>query len=277
MGSRLEARFFRTTVAPTESAKGFVPRALNQLPIRVVDDYPVGGELKRRGGVIVPLVDGDACRIELRVHGGAVAARVGAGKINALSGEAWNDRVPPQPGEHLCVRKPICIDGFLASGGNAQQFVAHPMGFGSTAEERETGSAIWGGLQIQAIPMTEEALSLHLRDIDGGVMHDIPAFAPRPTPLEPLLLGFGRGGSIKQHLLLDTFEPDAWNLAAAIRCFVTIMDQSAFESLTGEIVGRLSTSDVLSESDDTRAQSAAYKVPQALASYLRVTAKSKKE
>jgi hypothetical protein len=277
MGSLLEVRLFRTTTVPEDSQLHVGPRVLNQLPIRVVDDYSLGGELKRRGGVIVPMAAGDACRVELRARGGAIAVRVGTGKINIVNGQHWDDRTPPKRGDHLCVTGAIAIDGFVASCGTVRQFVAHPMGFGLTAEEMATGSAVWGGLQIQAIPMTRASLLLHLREIEGEVMHDIPAFAPKPTPPQPFLNGFGRGGTIEQQLMLSTFDSDAWDLGAAIRCFVTLMDHSAFEDLTGEKVARPDPPNSAHGSIAKSAPGSPFKATGALLAHLREMAKSKKE
>ena len=279
LGVRLEVRIRRTCAVPVDSVSHAAVRVLNRLPIRAVDDYALVGEVMRRGGVLVPMAAADACRIELRALGGPIAVRIGAGKINVLNGERWDDRAPLRPGEHLCVcvSAGVAVDGFVAPCGAVEQFVAHPMGFGSTVEEQVTGSAVWAGLQIQAIPLKKMAFDLHRREIWGEVMHAIPAFAPNDIVPEPLFHGFGRGGRTEPRLLLDTFESDAWDVSLAARCFVTLMDHPAFEALTGELIDRSSAPDLPLIPSASDSVGRPLKVTNALMSHLQRIAKATKD
>ncbi len=79
-----------------------------------------------------------------------------AGKINAVTGEAWANPLAHEPQDYVVVPGQPWLDGFAVSRGMIRQFVAMPLGAGDTAEEQLTGTAEHGGVQIVVYPMKAE-------------------------------------------------------------------------------------------------------------------------
>ena len=86
------------------------------------------------------------------------AVKFAAGKINAVSGEAWTAELQREPQNYLVVPEQPWLDGFSVGAGLIRQFVAMPLGAGDSVEEQLTGQAEVGGMQLQVYPLSAEAL-----------------------------------------------------------------------------------------------------------------------
>ena len=73
--------------------------------------------------------------------------KIAAGKINAVSGEAWTAELQRKPQDYVVVPGQPWLDGFSVGEGLIRQFVALPLGAGGSVEEQLTGRADVGGLQ----------------------------------------------------------------------------------------------------------------------------------
>ena len=65
-----------------------------------------------------------------------MAVKVAAGKIDALTGENWNNELSKRPQDYLVVPEQPWLDGFCVGEGLIRQFVAMPLGEGYSAEEQ---------------------------------------------------------------------------------------------------------------------------------------------
>ena len=84
------------------------------------------------------------------------AIKIAAGKINALTGDTWTNKLSKTKQDYVVIPEQPWIDGFAIDDGFIRQFVAMQLGDGYTAEEQITGKAEFGGLQIIAYPMKRE-------------------------------------------------------------------------------------------------------------------------
>ena len=72
------------------------------------------------------------------------AVKIAAGKINAVSGEAWTAELQSEPQDYGVVPGQPWLDGFSVGEGRIRQFVAMPLGAGDSVEEQLTGRAEFG-------------------------------------------------------------------------------------------------------------------------------------
>ena len=86
-----------------------------------------------------------------------IAVKIATGKINAVTGEEWEDGLHRDPQDYVVLPEQPWLDGYCVEKGVIRQFVAMPLGSGYSAEEQITGAAEHGGVQIIAYPMKVEA------------------------------------------------------------------------------------------------------------------------
>ena len=67
--------------------------------------------------------------------------KIAAGKINAVSGEAWTAELHSEPQDYVFVPGQPWLDGFSVGEGRIRQSVAMPLGASDSVEERLTGRA----------------------------------------------------------------------------------------------------------------------------------------
>ncbi len=164
--ARLTVTLMRTLRIPDDGKKYALPPGLGTFPTRHVDDHKsrLPEKWVKRGGVLVPMYQSEALWIRFsaehadRGMGGSVpypfAIKVATGKRSAITGKPWSKRL--RESDYVVAPKQPWLDGYVVEGGLVRQFVAAPLGQGFTAEEQITGEAEFGGIQIEAVPMTRE-------------------------------------------------------------------------------------------------------------------------
>ncbi len=229
--------FQRTLRIPDSDRDYPLPPGLGRFPLRHVEDHAaLPAQTRRRGGVILPIWQAEA--LWLRFSNGPwcklpVAVKVAAGKINAVTGEAWTASLNRNPQDYMVCPKQPWLDGFAIEPGVIRQFVAMPLGDGYSVEEQLTEEAEWGGLQISVTPMRKEVWE-RLR----------PSVSARPWAehrLMPLLsassgkeMSLGAGGRMRQSIKNDPHALEDWDQGATQRVFVTLWHASHWSALTGE-------------------------------------------
>ncbi|HEY7544452.1 MAG TPA: hypothetical protein VID27_06205, partial [Blastocatellia bacterium] len=109
-GDGFSLTFQRTLRIPDDGKSYPLPPGLGAFPIRKVSDYidRVPASWREHGGVFMPMYQREAMWINFNArHWKPNAVKVAVGKVNAVSGEAWNQRLltdredylvcPPQP------------------------------------------------------------------------------------------------------------------------------------------------------------------------------------
>jgi len=233
--------FQRTLRLPDDGHDYHLPPGLGRFPLRHIEDFDLGSSNRRkaRGGVIMPMFQTDALWLNFgSISYGRpelpVALKIGAGKINAVSGEKWVDGLNQDPQNYVVLPEQPWLDGFNVEKGKVRQFVAMPLGKGYTVEEQIDPESDVGGIQIEAIPMKKEAYE-ELKAKRGEVSSmrfgvSMMMACEAPASME---MGLGMGGSMRQEIYDDEYGLDAWDLANSQRCFIMLANAEQWMSITG--------------------------------------------
>ena len=228
--------FQRTLRIPDDNREYPLPPGLGKFPLRHVDDYADGlpATWQTHGGVFMPMHQSEAMWISFRTSY-PMALKVAAGKVNAVTGEAWSRDLVADPQDYLVVPSQPWLDGFCVAKGTIRQFVAMPLGQGFTAEEQLTGQAEHGGLQIVAYPMKASVY----KELFGRRYAAQSPAPPEGTVCDAASttsvkeMGLAPGGLMRQETYQDHYGIDAWDASTSSRCFVHLLNSLQFLSVTG--------------------------------------------
>lgn len=252
-------RFVRTLRLP-ETGTHPLPPGLGEFPVRRVADFPdtVPEEWRARGGVMLPVYLREAMWLSFAGTRRPAALQVGVGKVCAVSGEPWSDRLSRDPQNYVVLPRQPWLDGINSGKGTVRQFVAVPLGLGATVEGQVTGEEVWGGVQLQCFSLNERELAIW-REAEqrlarqartraatlptGG--YGMPAMpmaaqaAPAPGgPPAPsrraAAMGLGVGGSMRQEVYADDRPLSSWAEQPAGRVFVHLVTPPEWRRITGE-------------------------------------------
>jgi hypothetical protein len=268
--ARLTIEFQRTLRIPDDGHDYRLPPGLGRFPLVHVDDYAaaVPPTWIDHGGVMLPIYQAEAMWINFRTNYDDTrrtdypfAVKIAAGRICAVSGEAWRDGLR-RPGEdrpegdgaqltvgtdprwsthhgapqnYLVVPDQPWLDGFAVERDVIRQFVAMPLGSGYSAEEQITGEAEFGGVQIQVFPMRRDEYEKRFPPVppaeaDSQVLFQSAyageAFAAAPD------MGLAPGGRMRQQIYADTYGVDAWDRDTTSRCFVHLANSETWTRIT---------------------------------------------
>ena len=229
--AELTIEFQRTLRIPDDNRSYHLPPGLGKFPLYRVDDYPdnLPATWKEHGGVFLPMYQAEAMwiRFHTRYPRYPMAVKIAAGKVNAVTGEAWTDELTDTPQDYLVVPGQPWLDGFCVEKGLIRQFVAMPLGGGYTAEEQLTGEAEHGGLQIAVYPM--QASIYEARQAERmQYLSDVVCMTPSPPEI-----GLAPGGLMRQEIYEDEYGFDTWDRSIRSRCFVHILNSVQLVHLTG--------------------------------------------
>ena len=230
----LEVEFQRTLRIPDDGRDYWLPPGLGAFPLRHVDDFSgVPSHWRRHGGVMLPMYQSEAMWLSFHSpHDYPFALRVAAGKIDAVSGTEWSQRLRKRDQNYLVVPAQPWLDGFCVEKGVIRQFVAMPLGAGYSAEEQITGKGEHGGLQVQAYPLKAEAWERIRRRSRHHVLEDsmesVCYSAPAPA------MGLAPGGRMRQEIFEDPFSWADWERKVSSRCFVHLVNSLVWRAITEE-------------------------------------------
>lgn len=228
--ARLTINFQRTLRIPDDGSAHFLPPGLGRFPLHHVDDYreTTPSKWAAHGGVFFPMHQAEATWLDFNGHY-PMAVKVGAGKINAVTGRQWREKLAKLQ-DYMVVPDQPWLDGFCIEKGLIRQFVAMPLGEGYTAEEQITGKAEHGGIQLAVYPMKATAYEEMLRR--EQIIHDGAIAYAMAAPIQEM--GLAPGGLMRQEIYEDHYGIDAWDTEAHSRCFVHILNSVAFFHVTSE-------------------------------------------
>ena len=220
--------FQRTLRIPDDNREYPLPAGLGNFPIFHVDDYAekVPRTWIDHGGVFLPMYQSEAMWINFQVPDDyPFAVKIAAGKINAVTGESWSDGLSASSQDYVVLPDQPWLDGFSIRHDLIRQFVAMPLGEGFTAEAQISGEEVMGGLQIAVYPMKANYYEKHVS---------------RPSSLQAsdfyvscnVDMGLAPGGLMRQEIYEDPYGIEAWDKSRVSRCFVHIVNSSAFHSIT---------------------------------------------
>lgn len=240
---RLDIDFQRTLRIPDDEKSYPLPPGLGRFPLRHVDDF--AERLPKRwlehGGILLPMYQSEALWLSFsspmvdQRASYPFLIKIATGKINAITGEDWDDAPRFSTQDYVVAPIQPWLDGYCIEKGTIRQFVAMPLGSGYSAEEQLTGEGEWGGLQILVHPMKWEAFQARypkeatrfLRsDMDDTALGMVPCAAPD--------MGLAPGGRMRQEISEDPYEEREWDLSQRSRCFVHIANSMVWSAITGE-------------------------------------------
>ena len=214
--------FQRTLRIPDDNRAYSLPPGLGEFPLNLVDDYAdsVPAGWSTHGGVFLPMYQAEA--MWLNFDGSyPMAVKVAAGKINAVTGEGWENELSSQRQDYVVIPEQPWLDGFYVMEGMIRQFVAMPLGEGYTAEEQLTGEAEHGGLQIVVFPMKASLYQARRRE-QARIQ-----YSPLRVQSPPDEMGLAPGGLMRQKIYEDDYGFEAWDRSVrAVSC----ISSTAFSS-----------------------------------------------
>lgn len=228
--AELGIEFQRTLRIPDDNREHYLPPGLGRFPLYRVDDYPdnLPDSWEEHGGVFLPMYQTEALWINFRADY-PMAVKIAAGKVNAVTGEEWEDKLSRQPQDYAVVPEQPWLDGFCVETGLIRQFVAMPLGEGYTAEEQLTGEAEHGGLQVAVYPMKASVYE----ESFGWVESRVCAPTQKLHILQDSEMGLAPGGLMRQEIYEDEHGINAWDTSTFSRCFVHIVNSVQLFHLTG--------------------------------------------
>jgi hypothetical protein len=230
IGERFAISFHRTLRIPDDGQTYPLPPGLGRLPVHrvreVADRAPAAW--RDPDDVFVPLSQREALWLGFEAaFWKPNALKVGAGGINAVSGEPWADRLRDDPQDYLVCPPQLWLDGINSGTGLVRQFVAVPLGSGVTVEGQVSGAEAVGGIQIVVF----EPKPGRFPDRAPEQVHRAPEALAAPA-----LLGLGAGGQIGQKLYPDPYGCDTWDPDIYGRVSVHIVNSEQYLELTGELL-----------------------------------------
>lgn len=252
--------FQRTLRIPDDGTDYFLPPGLGRFPLRHVDDFAAGVPEPwiAHGGVMLPMYQSEAMWLNFTSLPGAglddddedgyrygrgftypFAVKIATGKINAVTGEEWEDGLNRDPQDYVVLPKQPWLDGYCVEKGVIRQFVAMPLGSGYSAEEQITGAAEHGGVQVIAYPMKKEAYERRLAtwrkrrlaQRPEGPADYVCLSLSEPSALD---MGLAPGGRMRQEIYDDPYRFEEWDARNASRCFVHLANSLVWRAITGQ-------------------------------------------
>lgn len=237
----VEIDFKRTLRLPDDGKEHHLPPGFGSFPLRHIEDYDLGerSSLKARGGVIMPMFQADALWInfnplveDYESVAYPIAVKIGTGKICAVSGNAWSEKLIKKTQNYIVVPDQPWLDGYNTGDGVVRQFVAAPLGDGVTVEEQIANTSDVGGIQIQAFPLKRTAYD-KLNLAAAAARKDVELCYS--MSIEPnSFMGLSAGGQMRQEIYEDEHAAADWDKSMSDRCFVTIANAKQWMEITGE-------------------------------------------
>jgi hypothetical protein len=236
----LRVEFQRTLRIPDDGRSYPLPPGLGCFPLRHVDDFAraIPAAWSRHGGVLLPMYQSEAMWINFTTpHGYPFAVKVATGKINAVTGEVWEEGLHRAPQDYMSIPEQPWLDGYVVEKGLIRQFVAMPLGAGYSVEEQLTGEAEHGGVQVIAYPLRKDVWERMRRAVPrvskswGMVME---AQAPYSLADGEVDMGLAPGGQMEQEIYEDARDFADWDTRQRSRVFVHLANSVAWSAITGE-------------------------------------------
>ena len=240
--ARLAIDFQRTLRIPDDGKAYPLPPGLGRFPIKHVDDFAESVPAKwiEHGGVMLPMFQSEALWLNFisrylgdRHTGYPFAIKVATGKINAVTGADWKDRLKRKPQDYMVSTEQPWLDGYCVEKGFIRQFVAMPLGAGYSAEEQISGEAEHGGIQIVVYPMKREVFERRFpkRKVEEDrSLYMSVKFCEASAAFE---MGLAPGGRMRQEIYEDPFDLNDWDIDQKSRCFVHTANSLVWRAITG--------------------------------------------
>ena len=235
IGRHFSVTFERTLRIPDDGRQYPLPPSLGRFPVRRVEDYAdrVPAAWREHGGVFLPMYQREAMWLNFHAaHWRPNALKVAVGKVNALSGERYHERLTPAAQDYVVTPPQPWLDGINAGNGFIRQFVATPLGSGITIEGQVTGEEAHGGLQLACFDPKPGRFPEQPRFVARTAFAAAPPCAPAAGGAAEM--GLAAGGRMRQQLYPDPHGIDTWDQDNYGRVFVRIVNSERWTHIPGE-------------------------------------------
>jgi len=235
IGRHFSVTFERTLRIPDDGKTYPLPPGLGTFPILKVADYKANlpEDWVKHGGVFIPMYQREAMWLNFHAaYWRPNALKVAVGKVNALSGERYHQRLTTAEQDYVVTPPQPWLDGINAGAGFIKQFVAMPIGSGATIEGQITGSEEHGGLQLVCF----EPKPGRFPEQPPAIPREfaLAACAPAAGGVAAAEMGLAAGGRMRQQLYPDPHGIDTWDQDNYGRVFVHIVNSREWTRITGE-------------------------------------------
>ena len=236
-GNDFSLDFQRTLRIPDDDRTYPLPPGLGAFPVCRVEDYrdTVPPSWLEHGGVFIPMYQREALWIGFNSdYGQPKAIKIAVGKINAVSGKPWHQKLTKQEDDYLVAPPQPWLDGINAGDGYIKQFLAMPLGMGYTVEGQVTGKEKFGGIQIIVYEPKPGKIA-NLRRSRGSI--DFMAMEQERSIEECAYageMGIAAGGKMKQKIYPDPHGIDTWDASNYGRVYVHIVNSLMYRQITGK-------------------------------------------
>ena len=217
LGETCFVAFQRTLRIPDDGRTYPLPPGLGRLPVRSQK-----GSLRH---FVVPMHRREAVWLAFDAppwHPHAVL--IGLGRINAVTGNPWTDQLAGDPQNYLVCPPQLWLDGVKVGPERVRQFVATPLGTGTTIESQLAAGEEEGVVRI----IVFEPRPGHFPD-------EPPPAATTTSRLQsPGAVGLGAGGQIRQRVHADPHGIAVWNPQDRAQAEIRLVGPVEFRTLTGE-------------------------------------------
>jgi hypothetical protein len=231
IGERFAVSFQRTLRIPDDGKVYPLPPGLGAFPLRRVEDFAerLPAAWREQGGVFLPMYQREALWLWFDAAAWKPnAVKVGVGRVNAVSGGAWEEGLRADPQNYVVCPDQPWLDGINAGDGTIRQFVAMPLGLGYTVEAALTGGEEFGGIQIEVY----EPRPGRFPDRPPGRAEDHGPFFLEGVTAGPAM-GLGAGGAMAQRIYPDPHGIETWDTANRGGITVHIVNSEQYRSITG--------------------------------------------
>ncbi|MBE9008650.1 hypothetical protein IQ250_00270 [Pseudanabaenaceae cyanobacterium LEGE 13415] len=230
VGETFSVSFQRTLRIPEDGNVYPLPPGLGAFPIHSVVDYwdRVPPTWRSQNSYFISMYQREALWLGFD---GAMwkpnAVKIAIGKVDAISGQAWDEALHSQPQNYIVCPNQPWLDGINAGERSVRQFVAMPLGSGVTVEAQITGAEEVGGIQLLVYEPKPGCFSDQPPEPQAdsrGIALSLPINAE---------MGVGAGGKMHQKIYPDPYGVDTWDLATYGSIEVHIINSEQYRSLTG--------------------------------------------
>ncbi|MGI8440107.1 MAG: hypothetical protein ACR2NV_07985 [Thermoleophilaceae bacterium] len=235
VGRHFAVSFQRTLRIPDDGGTYPLPPGLGGFPVCRVDDYAdrVPEAWREEGGYFIPMYQREALWLSFTgAHWRPNAVKVGVGQVNAVTGDAWSERLRARAQDYLVCPDQPWLDGINAGDGFIRQFVAMPLGMGYTVEAEVTGEEQHGGMQLVVVEPKPGRFPERPPRMDFAGKGMVMACAA-PTAPPGTEMGLGAGGRMEQEIFPDAHGIDTWDESRSARVAIHIANSMTFREITG--------------------------------------------
>jgi len=244
-GKHFSVNFQRTLRIPDDGKTYPLPPGLGNFPVCKVDDYAdrVPSSWKQHGGVFIPMYQREALWLNFNgVSWRPNVIKVAVGKINAVTGKPWNQKLDGAEQDYLVYPDQPWLDGINAGEGYIRQFVAMPLGMGYTVEGQVSGKEEFGGIQIIVFDpkpgkFPEQPPRLVMRSMSSEAAKGICYMADLSLDEKSFAggeMGLAAGGKMKQKIYPDKYGVGTWDENLFGRVYIHIVNSMMYREITGK-------------------------------------------